>query len=162
MPTLYGRQAMVQLQFVGAKGLSSDLIKMFGHGLHVSHVDAVMPDQWLLGARYDNIGGGKGVRIRPPGYEQWEYIKRVSFPCTQEQEVLFYDFLKAQVGKPYDWSAIVAFAVNRDWRNPDAWFCSELQGAALETARLMKRLVLPTNKLDPGSLLLASSALVTV
>lgn len=31
-----------------------------------------------------------------------------------------------QVGKPYDWAAILGFIFRRSWANPDKWFCFEL------------------------------------
>jgi hypothetical protein len=44
--------------------------------------------------------------------------RRDPVPCYKERA--YWDFLKEQVGKPYDKLAIVAFAFNRDWRSPDA------------------------------------------
>ena len=38
-------------------------------------------------------------------------------------------WLRAQVGKPYDWTALLSWIVRRDWQEPDAWFCSELSEA---------------------------------
>lgn len=35
-------------------------------------------------------------------------------------------WLNAQVGKPYDWTALLSWVVRRDWQEDDAWFCSEL------------------------------------
>lgn len=159
----------VRLQFVATPGIGSSLIRWFGHGTGVTHVDAVLsglslkpgkPD--LLGARYDNVGGGKGVLIRPADYEQWTKKIEVAIPCTAAQEATFYATLKSQLGKPYDWTAIAAFFVNRDWRETDSWFCSELQAWALEQAGIFQHLVLPSNKIDPGDLLLLCSARVNV
>lgn len=31
-----------------------------------------------------------------------------------------------QLGKPYDWTAIVGIGLHRDWAQQDRWFCSEL------------------------------------
>lgn len=39
-------------------------------------------------------------------------------------------WLSEQLGKPYDWSAILGFGVHRDWAQDDAWFCSELAEGA--------------------------------
>jgi uncharacterized protein YycO len=35
-------------------------------------------------------------------------------------------WLREQVGKPYDWTALLSWIVRHDWQEPDAWFCSEL------------------------------------
>ena len=36
------------------------------------------------------------------------------------------DALRSQLGKPYDYRAIVGFLVRRDWTSTRRWFCSEL------------------------------------
>lgn len=35
-------------------------------------------------------------------------------------------WLQAQVGKPYDWTALAGIFFRRDWSEDDSWFCSEL------------------------------------
>jgi hypothetical protein len=72
-----------------------------------------------------------------------------------------WDFPKAQLGKPYDKLAIVAFAVNRDWRSPDAWFCDELVAAGLEHAEVVRAGAL-LNRLDVRDLYLVVSAIAPV
>lgn len=39
-------------------------------------------------------------------------------------------FLEAQLGRPYDWSAVWSWFGSRDWQENDCWFCSELVAAA--------------------------------
>lgn len=69
------------------------------------------------------------------------------------QSRAFYRFLRAQVGKPYDHSAIWGFASGRDWREDDSWICSELQAAALEHAGIVpNQLYLAANKITPVAL----------
>ena len=34
--------------------------------------------------------------------------------------------MRSQLGKPYDYGAIVGFIFRRDWASPKRWFCSEL------------------------------------
>lgn len=41
-------------------------------------------------------------------------------------------WLYAQLGKPYDWTAITGMAFRRDWHDPKSWFCSELVEAFSE------------------------------
>lgn len=154
---------MVELQFALSDGVEGWAIRMYDHG-RWSHVDAVMADGWLLGARDDEVGGKpSGVQVRPAGYRQFAATKRVSIPATEQQTQDFQSFLIAQVGKPYDQTAICGFVFDRDWRDPEAWFCSELQGAALETAKVFgHELATPTDKLTPSGLYLAVSVLVDV
>ena len=148
---------MITLQFVCTTSLQSQAIAWFSAG-HVSHVDAVVDGQ-LLGAR-DNAVGGKppGVWIRPPDYEAFSNRVVMHVPCSQEQHDAFYTFLRAQIGKPYDQLAILAFAFNRDWRKPDSWICSELQSAAGEAAGILKPLYLAAHKITPVACALAYSA----
>lgn len=40
-------------------------------------------------------------------------------------------WLADQVGKGYDWTALLSFVVQRDWQEPDKWFCSELSEAMI-------------------------------
>lgn len=148
----------VALQFVLEPSFTSDVIAWFSQG-HLSHVDALMPDGSLLGARSDWKGGKPpGVQIRPPNYAKFKSRVIMELPATPVQETLFYNFLQAQVGKPYDMQAIWAFALDRDWREPDSWICSELDGAALEHATIFRKLYLGTNKITPVALALACSA----
>ena len=124
----------ITLQLSAMDDVGSLAIRAFSHG-PFSHVDAVMPDGNLLGARSDEMEGvAAGVQIRTPGYADFSAIKHVVLPTIVECEGAFYDFLKTQIGKPYDHSAILGFALDRDWRQSDSWFCSELVAAALEQA----------------------------
>jgi hypothetical protein len=148
----------ITLQFVLGKGVSSGAIAWFSQG-HFSHVDAVLPDGSLLGARSDRIKGiDPGVQVRPPNYEKW--LKRTQFtiPCTLSQYLDWLDFLYEQLHRPYDKKAIWAFATGRDWREEDSWICSELQCAALEVAKIVPCLYLAANKVTPVMCAMVASA----
>jgi hypothetical protein len=155
--------AAITLQFIGAADLGSEMIEWFSAGV-VSHVDAVMPDGSLLGARSDEVGGKPaGVQIRPANYEPFARVVRVVLPCPEAMADEFYRLIQAEIGKPYDSDAIAAFVFGRNWRDPQAWFCSELQGAMLECCGYFATpLATPANKLTPAGLLLACSARVPV
>lgn len=149
---------MIDLQFVAMSDPGSEAIRLFERGWP-SHVDAVLPDGSLLGARSDGIGGQlPGVRIRPANYETFDQRLVVSLACEPAIEGAFLAFLRAQLGKPYDKLAIAAFAVGRDWRERDAWFCSELIAAALEACGWFpKPLANAANEITPRDLLLTVS-----
>ena len=151
---------MISIQFVYSGDIGSAIISYFGHGAGWSHVDAVLPDGQLLGARANFIKNiPAGVQIRPPGYMAFARSRKLEFPFTLDASARFYDFLKQQVGKPYDTRAIVGFAAGRNWRDADAWFCSELIAAALEACGFFPYpLASPINKIDPDDLYLAISA----
>ena len=116
-----------------------------------------MDDGRLLGARSDG-----GVQIRPPNYEKFSRVERIVIAAPYYKERAYWDFLEAQVGKPYDKLAIVAFAVNRDWSAPDAWFCDELVAAGLEQAEVVRQLAPSVNRLDVRDVYLVGSAIAPV
>jgi hypothetical protein len=165
----------IRLHYSYGRDWSSSAIGIFSAD-RLSHVDAVLPDALcdrltyarraqnphgyaygsLMGARYDAIGGRPpGVQIRPPGYEKWRRVVLYETPCTENQAKHFWNFMLAQEGKSYDWTAVLAFAVNRDWRDPQRWFCSELISAAQEDAQIIPKVFMSVNKVTP-----ASSALI--
>lgn len=153
----------VRLSFVAARAFSSRLIEWFGAG-GWSHVDNVLPNGRLLGARSDwvKVDGRPyppGVQIRPPDYERWPKRLILEIPCTDRQAKDWLSFLMGQVGKPYDHLAILAFAIDRNWRDDDAWFCSELVVRALEVSGICPKLQASPNKISPGACMLVASTL---
>lgn len=157
-----GVGGQIVMQFAGSSSLTSRLIQWFGHG-QFAHVDTVMPDGTLVGARNDVMAGyPAGVQIRGADYQKGYKLKKVAIPCTDAQQKAYYEFVLDQVGKPYDSLAIAAFAAGADWSNRDAWFCSELNTAALQHCGWLKPLSEPPNKIDPDSLLLILSAFIDV
>lgn len=158
----------VEIQFVRPADPISSAIAWMGSS-PFSHVDAVIPHDcdwaqpgWLLGARNDHVGGGSGVRVRPPGYHKWAERVRFYVPATPAQEGAFYSFLRKQLGKPYDRTAIWGFVSGRNWRDDDAWFCSELITRAGEMAGILPWLYIAANKVSPGSCCIAYSAIGAV
>ena len=142
--------------------MGSRAIQIFSRGWP-SHVDHVLGDGTLLGARSDSVGGKPpGVQIRPANYEVWTKTQSIRLNATAAQETAWLNFLTAQIGKPYDFEAIAAFAIDRDWRNPEKWFCSELAAAALEACKWFpKPLASVANEITPRDLLLVISSWAT-
>jgi hypothetical protein len=140
---------MIRLQFIAENDPGSRLIQWFSAG-EFSHVDAVLPDGMLLGARSNVVKGIKaGVQVRPQEYLEFSKQAILAVPATETQERAFYNFLYMEIGKPYDHTAILAFLFNRGWRDTDSWYCSELVAAAGEAGFLFPRLVVPVNKITP-------------
>jgi hypothetical protein len=98
------------------------------------------------------------VQIRRPGYT--DFIGRVvmAVPVTVEQKATYLDFLHDKVGKSYDSSALWGFLFDRDWHDPDKWICSELVAAGAEQAKIVTPLYFAVNRITPGALALAMSA----
>lgn len=149
------------LQFVGNESLGSELIEWFDRGVY-SHVDSVLPDGSLLGARSDEVEGiPSGVQIRPATYvSKYQSIKRVFLHCPDEVAAEYYAFLHEQLGKPYDETAIVAFVMGRNWEEDDSWFCSELSTKGLMVCKYIPyQLIVGANKIPPDTELAILSAL---
>ena len=155
--------AKIIAQLYRGAGASSRLIAWFGgKGADgFSHIDAVVPMDThgyragdLLGARFQG-----GVRVRPYDYLPQMRAHHMEIPSSFEQSARFYDFLFAQIGKPYDWRAIAGFAIARDWRDLNAWFCSELFLAALEYSGRIPRLMAPATKYTPNDAALVLNVL---
>ena len=82
----------ITLQFVTSSDPESWAIRTFERGW-MSHVDTVMDDGQLLGAR-----SAGSVLIRPPNYETFARVERVVIAVPDYQEAAHYSFVKAQVG----------------------------------------------------------------
>ncbi len=150
---------MITLRFVTCNDPISAAIRVGEYGFWASHAEALMPDGTLLGAHYDG-----GVQARPRGYDAaiMERELYVKLPCSVTIEAAFLNFLRAQLGKPYDLEAIAGLVAERDWRSPDSWYCSELQAAALESSGCFLPLAAGAAKITPRDLLLIVSASVRV
>jgi hypothetical protein len=150
---------MIPLRFVRGYGVASAAIAWMGSG-RFSHVDYLMRDGSLLGSRSDRLAHRPpGVQVRPFNYNRWKDSATLAIPSNEAQEKRMLDFLRAQIGKPYDHSAIWGFALGRDWRDDESWFCSELQTAALEYAGVIPELFTPSSKISPTCLCTLASAI---
>ena len=144
---------MITLQFVSDTGLAADVIQWYTRSVW-NHVDIVMPDHTLTGARAEG-----GVQNRPANYRRFARVKRFQTALSVEAEKEFYLCLAEQIGKPYDWTGIINFVVDRDWRNPDHWFCSELVAWLFEKAGRPLLRVDSADKVTPRDL--TTSFLIT-
>jgi len=109
------------------RGLISALIRWQTRGQY-SHAALLMPD-----GRIVESWQGDGVRVKT--LADWRGVERYTVPsmsAAQWDEALA--FARAEVGKGYDYRAIVRFVSRRKMRADDRWFCSELVFAALAHA----------------------------
>lgn len=56
----------------------------------------------------------------------------VDVPCADPSAVIA--SARSQIGKPYDYTAVVGLGLHRVWKDADSWFCSELVAWAFEHA----------------------------
>ncbi len=152
---------MITFQYSTKDDVISDIIREYTRS-PVSHVDIVWPDGRLFGAR-SNVHGlvPAGVQFRPVDYAPFSFTHQVRVPTTPEQEAAFYAFLLSQEGKPYDTWGIAGFALGRDWRSEDEWFCSELSVRAKEIAKIIQPIDCPVNWVSPRDDLMISEAIST-
>ena len=52
---------------------------------------------------------------------EWALVELL---CADPEAVIA--AIAAQIGKPYDYTAILGLGLHRDWQENDSWFCSEL------------------------------------
>jgi hypothetical protein len=151
--------AMIRPRFVTCNDAVSAGIRAFEYGFWASHVEALMPDGTLLGAHYDG-----GVQARPRDYDRGQFTRElyVDLPADQAMTDRFHAFLRAQIGKPYDLEAIAGLVAQREWRNPNAWFCSELIIAGLEHCGWLPALATEISRITPRDGLLIVSARVAI
>lgn len=151
---------MIRIRFVTGNDWLSNAIRFGERDGWATHAEAVMTDGSLLGAHLDG-----GVQIRPAGYDKATMMREliVELPTLAAFVDEKHDsFLRAQLGKPYDVSAIAGIALDRDWREPDSWICSELQAAALEACGYLPRLAAADNHISPRDLLLVLSGRIAI
>lgn len=136
----------ITLRFVTSDSAISFAIRAAEYGFWASHAEALMPEGTLLGAHVDG-----GVRNRPRDYDKGQFKQElyVSIPVAQQIADAFHAFLRSQLGKPYDVEAIAAFVARRDWQDPSAWFCSELQAARSPPAAGSPRRSQPSSTTSP-------------
>lgn len=125
----------IEARIVGHGGLFNFGTRFAQYGFWGSHVDFRARDGQWIGARAD------GVRRKPDGYDRGTVKRemRILIGATPAQASAFHDFIEAQEGKPYDYKAIFAFVIERDWNDPGAWDCAELGAAGFMEAGLFSQ-----------------------
>ena len=109
-----------QIVYTHGDTLTSNVIRRITWGTS-SHV-AVVYD----GISYEALTRGVVAR---PAEELFEAHGAYAI-YEVDASIRVLDFLKAQVGKPYDFNGIVGILFHRDWQDDARWFCSELIAAA--------------------------------
>lgn len=119
-----------------------------------SHVDCVLQDGSLLGARSDSVGGKPpGVQIRPPDYENWPARDVVELECDQSVSDNWSAFLTHQIGKPYATiDLLVEYLTGSGGGDPNGdWWCSKMAARAGEISLwLPKPIGLGVNAITPA------------
>src|ERR1700676_2167843 len=147
--------AQIALQFVLGASIPSRLIAWYGSGYGgYSHVDGILSDGRLLGARSDSVGGQPpGTHIRPANYEKWLKCDVMTFAATDAEYAEWEASLRAKTGTPYDTGSIIGFITGRDKHEAGHWICSALQVNALQhIKRIPFPLPDPAHQITPNAL----------
>lgn len=112
---------MISVVFVDSDRVASKLIRWLTWST-VSHVGLL---DRATGTVIDSRLGLGGVTEYPFEHLLRDYprITVVDFPNVPDTAL---NYARSQVGKPYDWTALVSFLSHRNWQKDDKWFCSEL------------------------------------
>ena len=145
----------MRLRFVSHPG-AFNMACQFAQRDWATHVDyRTLDGLWLIGAM------GDGVKKRPVGYDAGKFTREeyVTLVATPDEDAIFEAFLESQIGKPYDYGAIMSFFWPwRDWQDFGAWDCSELGAQAfVECGKYPKKNAFQASKFTPRDLRLLTS-----
>lgn len=114
---------MIAVQIVTEKWNPISAAIRFSTRSWASHAEFVDTDAGVtVGARCT------GVMIRQCEQDRYSRVERFRAAGIEKA----YEWARTQLGKSYDFSAISGIAFNRDWHDPERWFCSELVAASFE------------------------------
>jgi hypothetical protein len=119
----------LQIRFIRGTGWDSKVIE-WDTRCWTSHVELVSIFM-TFGAQLK--GGVKWRSVLDPCYKNVDWIEVFEIQITDLQHERLQKIMEETDGLPYDWRAIVSFGLGqRDWREPDSWFCSEFVCMVLE------------------------------
>jgi len=134
----------VKLHFCKSKTIGGLLIRLitFSQYNHVAiEVNGLVWDSTLE----------HGVRVGEKDKFKEQYSVVDVFNVEGVNSISVSNFLRRQLGKEYDWSALVALPFRKDWQHPERWFCSELVAAALSYGG-WSDLIFPAYRVTPRDL----------
>jgi hypothetical protein len=122
--------------WTGWKNRYSWIIRIMGHS-PFSHMDIELEEGiqagCLLGASDQGPkspcieGNPCGVAVRPPNYQQFGMRRKMIINTPLADKIIAR--ARGELGKPFDKSGLNNFLSpwkgNRDWRDPNKWWCSE-------------------------------------
>lgn len=151
--------ARLVLQFSSSASWQSKIIRKLCAS-PFSHVDVVLPDGNMLGASDSPAapciaGNPHGVAIRPPEYQLFNVRRQLHIETDRADAVVAK--IMGQLGRPFDGDGVRQFlddsVYTRDWRDPTAWFCSELVAWGCEGTYWDVELLWPKGRVSPTALL---------
>lgn len=114
----------LKIIFCCGKNIGSPIIRFFTWS-KFSHV-AILDGDYVIEAAYPRVR-----RVPYSGYNKHHNpVVVCDFECPDPQSAI--NFANRQLGKPYDFLALLGFIFHRDWSRTTEWFCSELVTCALK------------------------------
>lgn len=159
------RSGLVRFQAVCGADFSSRLVAWWGSGYGgFSHIDCLMSDGSLIGARddvitVDGVAYPSGVQRRPAEYERWIRRAVISLVVEPHEATAWEYWLERQIGDQYDQDAIWGFLLGRRDHARGHWICSALAAGSLEAIGKLHRLPVPTCQVTPDAFRLIASTL---
>lgn len=144
----------IRLQFVLGAGLSSRLIAWYGQGYGGwSHVDCVLANGLLVGARSDKIAGvPPGIQARAPGYEDWIRSVLIEIPGTESVYDSWERNVTDRIGDQYSQQSILNFITGRYKEDKGRWICSAFATEELVNVHVMDSPPIPASQVTPDAL----------
>jgi uncharacterized protein YycO len=121
----------MKIVFSASDTLGGALIR-FGTRSDWNHVDLLFEDGTLIGSS----GKGHGVEkmsLNERLSDKYRIVRYRIDEITLPDEAAARRFAEEQVGKKYDYTAVIAFLLpwRENWNVKRKWFCSELAAAAI-------------------------------
>jgi len=156
-------QQPIQLHFSLGADVSSRLIAWWGYGYGgYSHVDAILSDGSLCGARSDHAGGqAPGVRVRKPFYEAWKKSAVLTIPATVHEHDVWETWQRDQCGDRYDSADILGLIIGKPLNEGAGhWICSADQITGLQVVQKIPALLpFAAQQTTPNTLFMLGAAL---
>lgn len=116
------------------------------------HVEHVLRDGSLIRAAFPGGVQHLGVGVVTDSDAEM----RCTVALTDAQLATGEAFLLAQVGKKYDWFALIGLFFGANWSSKSRWFCSKLEDAYYEAMGVDPCMRLPDVYVTPGRLALSA------
>lgn len=100
--------------------IASWLIRFFTFS-KFSHVAIRISDELVVHSTFAD-GGVHCISLNEFAEKYPGYIE-IDIPLPDEKAAI--NYAMDQIGKPYDWTAIVGMVFQRKWHEEDSWFCNE-------------------------------------
>lgn len=116
---------------------------------------ALFSDHNHVGVQVDDVvydstfKNGVAVSSIDEFYSDWRVTDELWISVPDGEGLL--KFLQDQLGKKYDWKAVVSLPFRRNWHSPKRWMCSELAAEALISGGVA--LPILSNRITPRDLM---------